>query len=193
MLDHAAELGVADRVHPLPYVPHWQIVPFLATADIGVIPIHHWPNHELALITKFMEYAHARLPIVVSDVRTMAAKVRETGQGEVFRAEDTGDFVRAARAVLDDPAAYRRAYDRPELLAEWTWEAQADILDGVYRGLLAVPAEATVAATVPLDGAALGKPAPGGGQGPAGEPAPGGRPGPGEETEPGDPAGATAN
>lgn len=192
VLDHAAELGVADRVHPLPYVPHWQIAPFLAPADIGVIPIHHWPNHELALITKFMEYAHARLPIVVSDVRTMAAKVRETGQGEVFRAEDTADFVRAALAVLDDPAAYRRAYDRPGLLAQWTWEAQADILDGVYRRLLAAPAEATVAATVPLDGAALGTPA-------VGEPAqgggqtPGGRPGPGEETEPGDPAGATAN
>ncbi|WP_405617356.1 glycosyltransferase family 4 protein [Streptomyces sp. NBC_01511] len=164
VLDHAADLGVADRVHPLPYVPHWQIVPFLATADIGVIPIHHWPNHELALITKFMEYAHARLPIVVSDVRTMAAQVRETGQGEVFRAEDTADFVRAVRAVLDDPAAYRRAYVRPGLLERWTWEAQADILDGVYRGLLAVPAEATAVAAVAQE----------------------------EGTEPGDPAGATA-
>ena len=41
-------------------------------ADLGVIPIHHWPNHEIALITKFFEYSHARLPIVVSDVRTMA-------------------------------------------------------------------------------------------------------------------------
>ena len=68
-----------------------------------MIPIHHWPNHEIALITKFFEYSHARLPLVVSDVRTMAATVRSTGQGEVFRAEDVDDFVRALSAVLADP------------------------------------------------------------------------------------------
>ncbi|MBO1337578.1 glycosyltransferase family 4 protein [Streptomyces sp. VRA16 Mangrove soil] len=148
LLVRAAELGVADRLHVLPYVPHWQVVDFLSGADVGLIPIHHWPNHELALITKFMEYAHARLPIVVSDVRTMAAAVRENGQGEVFRAEDTGDFVRAVRAVLADPGRYRAAYDTPGLLDSWTWEAQAEVLDGVYRRLLpdAVPAASTITA-----------------------------------------------
>ncbi|MBO4207242.1 glycosyltransferase [Micromonospora echinofusca] len=132
----AAKLGVADRVHVLPYVSHWQVVPFLAGADVGVIPIHHWPNHEIALITKFFEYSHARLPLVVSDVKTMAATVRSTGQGEVFRAEDVADYVRAVRAVLADPGRYRAAYDRPGLLANWTWEAQARVLDGVYARLL---------------------------------------------------------
>lgn len=132
----AEELGVADRVHVLPYVPHHQVVPFLSGAQVGVIPIQHWPNHEIALITKFFEYSHAGLPLVVSDVRTMAETVRETGQGEVFRAEDVADFVRAVRAVLADPARYRAAYERPGLLAQWTWEAQAAVLDGVYSRLL---------------------------------------------------------
>ncbi|MEV0097108.1 glycosyltransferase family 4 protein [Streptomyces sp. NPDC050738] len=140
VLARAEELGVAERIHILPYVPYWQVVPFLAAADVGVIPIHHWPNHELALITKFMEYAHARLPVVVSDVRTMAEAVRETGQGEVFRAEDTADFVRAVRAVLEAPDGYRAAYDRAGLLDQWTWQAQAEVLDGVYSGLLPTPA-----------------------------------------------------
>ncbi|MEE3920634.1 glycosyltransferase [Micromonospora sp. BRA006-A] len=80
----AAELGVADRVHLLPYVPHWQVSAFVAPADLGVIPIHHKPNHEIALITKFFEYAHGGLPMVVSDVRTMAEATRATGHGEVF-------------------------------------------------------------------------------------------------------------
>ncbi len=133
----AARAGVADRLHVLPYVPHWQVVPFLSGADVGVIPIHHWPNHEIALITKFFEYSHARLPLVVSDVRTMAATVRKTGQGAVFRAADVDDFVRAVGAVLADPARHRAAYDRPGLLASWTWRAQADVLDAVYRRLLA--------------------------------------------------------
>ncbi|WP_422770266.1 glycosyltransferase family 4 protein [Plantactinospora sp. WMMC1484] len=132
----AARLGVADRVHLLPYVKHWQVADFLSAADAGVIPIHHQLNHELALITKFLEYSHARLPIVVSDVRTMAETVRRTGQGEVFRAEDAEDYLRAVRAVLADPERYRAAYDHPGLLAGWTWEAQAEILDELYGTLL---------------------------------------------------------
>ncbi|SCL74022.1 glycosyltransferase family 4 protein [Micromonospora peucetia] len=133
LLARAVAAGVADRVHLLPYVPHWQVPTFLAGADAGVIPIHHQPNHELALITKFLEYSHARLPIVVSDVRTMADTVKETGQGEVFRAEDLTDYVRAVRAVLADPGRYRAAYDRPGLLEGWTWETQVEVLEGVYR------------------------------------------------------------
>ncbi|MET8909723.1 glycosyltransferase family 4 protein [Micromonospora sp. NPDC004551] len=132
----AAELGVADRVHLLPYVPHWQVSAFVAPADLGVIPIHHKPNHEIALITKFFEYAHGRLPMVVSDVRTMAEATRATGQGEVFRAEDLDDYLRAVRAVLDDPERYRAAYDRPGVLEQWTWEAQARVMDEVYTRLL---------------------------------------------------------
>ncbi|MDF4250976.1 glycosyltransferase family 4 protein [Streptomyces sp. WMMB303] len=132
----AAELGAAERLHVLPYVPYRQVVPFLAEADAGAIPLHHWTNHEIALITKFFEYAHARLPLVVSDVRTMAATTRETGQGEVFRAEDTADYVRAVRAVLGAPERYRAAYERPGLLEQWTWEAQARTLDRIYARLL---------------------------------------------------------
>ncbi|MFI5836163.1 glycosyltransferase family 4 protein [Micromonospora sp. NPDC051300] len=133
----AARHGVAERVHVLPYVPHRQLVAFLAAADVGLIPLHHWPNHEIALITKFFEYAHARLPIVVSDVRTMADTVRATGQGEVFRARDAADLARAVRAVLADPARYRAAYDGPTSpLPAWTWESQAERLDALYRHLL---------------------------------------------------------
>ncbi|WP_344170989.1 glycosyltransferase family 4 protein [Pilimelia columellifera] len=154
LVDRARTLGVADRLHPLPYVPHWQVVGFLSGADVGVIPIHHWPNHEIALITKFFEYSHARLPLVVSDVKTMAETVRATGQGEVFRAKDVADFVRAVRAILADPRRYRAAYDTPGLLEGWTWEAQVRVLDEVYSRLCppGVPAadDATVADHFPV-------------------------------------------
>jgi glycosyltransferase involved in cell wall biosynthesis len=144
----AVELDVADRVHMLPYVPFDQVVPFLAAADIGVIPIHHWPNHEIALITKFFEYSHARLPIVVSDVEAMGGMVKATGQGEVFHAEDLDDYVRAVEAVRGDPQRYRAVYDdRPGLLHEWSWEVQAEVLDSVYSGLLPAAARTAPPAT----------------------------------------------
>jgi glycosyltransferase involved in cell wall biosynthesis len=132
----AAALSAEDRVHLVPYVPHDQVVGFLSGADAGVIPIHHWPNHEIALITKFFEYAHARLPMIVSDVRTMAQATREVGQGEVFRAADLEDYVRSVKLVLADPTRYRAAYDRPGLLDGWTWQSQSKILDEIYTRLV---------------------------------------------------------
>ncbi len=131
----AAALSASERLHVLPYVPHDQVVSFLSGADAGVIPILHFPNHEIALITKFLEYSHARLPIVVSDVKTMAETVQRTGQGEVFEAENLLDFARAVKAVLAAPDRYRQAYDAPGLLEEWTWENSAAVLDRVFDQL----------------------------------------------------------
>lgn len=137
LVRRAEELGVNARLHLVGYVPTRDIVPFLSTADIGVIPILHFPNHEISLITKFLEYSQARLPVVVSDVRTMSDTVRSTGQGEVFTAGSTTEFVTAVRTVLADPGRYRRAYDQPHLLDGWTWESAADTLDDVYSTLRA--------------------------------------------------------
>ncbi len=136
LIQRAKALGCAERLHVFGYVPHDQVVGFLSSATIGVIPIRHFPNHEIALITKFFEYSHARLPIVVSDVRTMAQTVRRTGQGEVFRVDDVDDYVRAIRAVLADEKQFRAAYDTPGLLDAWTWRAQAAKLNAVYSELM---------------------------------------------------------
>ena len=125
---------VADRFHVLPYVPNSELVSYLSTADIGLIPIHHKLNHEISLITKFGEYMQALLPIVVSDVKTMAAEVRRLGNGEVFIAENTSDFVRAIRAVLADKARYQSAYTA-DVLSERSWERQAEHLLSIYNRL----------------------------------------------------------
>ncbi|RKS68390.1 glycosyltransferase involved in cell wall biosynthesis [Actinomadura pelletieri DSM 43383] len=146
----AKELGVADRISVLGYVPFHQVVEFLSAADFGVQPLHQGLlNHEIALSTKFFEYSHARLPIIVSDVKAMADTVRKTGQGEVFQAGDVADYVRAVEAILADPDKYRRVYDdRPDLLKSWTWDAQAEILNTVYSRLLPeVPTKAAQTAS----------------------------------------------
>lgn len=123
---------IADRFHVLPYVPNAELVSYLSAGDIGLIPIHHKLNHEISLITKFGEYMQARLPIVVSDVKTMAAEVRRLGNGEVFEALNTDDFVKAVRAVLADKARYLNAYT-PEVLQERSWERQAENLLAIYN------------------------------------------------------------
>jgi len=133
----AADLEVTDRLHVLPYVPVDQVVPYISSASIGLIPILHLPNHELSLITKYFEYLHAALPIVTSDVREMAAETRRLGVGEVFTAGDAASLAHAVETVLADQGRYRAVYqgeDDPRVASSWT--GQAARLDALYRELL---------------------------------------------------------
>jgi glycosyltransferase involved in cell wall biosynthesis len=131
----AEELGVRDRLHLVGYVAPHLVPRYLASADVGVIPILHTPNHEVALITKYYEYMHAKLPIVVSDVQAMADATRELGNGEVFTAGDAHDYALAVGKVLADRDAYAARYT-DDLLAANSWEGQAETLSGVYARLL---------------------------------------------------------
>ncbi len=74
----------------------------------------------------------ARLPIVVSDVRTMSAEVKRLGNGEVFIATDTDDFIRAVNEVLAKKARYVDVYT-PQALSERSWERQAENLVKIYN------------------------------------------------------------
>jgi glycosyltransferase involved in cell wall biosynthesis len=46
--ERAAALSASDRLHVLSYVPVDRVVSLLSGADAGVIPILHFPNHEIA-------------------------------------------------------------------------------------------------------------------------------------------------
>ena len=137
LAERAQQLGVGDRVHFLNYVSSDEVVPFLSTADLGVFPGLPFLNHTISLITKFLEYSHARLPIAVSNLKVMAETVRETGQGEVFEPEDTASYVVAINKILSDRGSYLRAYDDPERMAAWAWERQAEVQHDVYLRVLA--------------------------------------------------------
>jgi len=133
----AQQQGVAERVHVVPYVPVDEVTSYIASATIGLIPILHRPNHELSLITKYFEYLHARLPIVCSDVREMAATTRRLGVGEVYAAGDAAAFADAVRLVAAGPGHYRKVYDGPDDPRAWSsWEHQAAGLDALYRHLV---------------------------------------------------------
>ena len=119
-----------------------QVVDHLRGADAGLVPLRHRPNHEISLVTKYAEYVQAGLPLVVSDVRTMAAFTRAHGLGEVFAvgagdAPDAAALAVAAGRVLAEPERYRAAYAvAAPTLRRLTWEDQARVLTGVYERFL---------------------------------------------------------
>ncbi len=137
----AAALGVAERLHVVPYVAPDQVVDYLSGADAGLVPLRHRPNHEISLVTKYMEYLQARLPLVVSDVRVMGAFTRRHGLGEVFAVgageePDAAALATATRTVLADPARYAAAREAAAgVLAELTWEVQERVLADLYERL----------------------------------------------------------
>jgi glycosyltransferase involved in cell wall biosynthesis len=137
----ARGLGVEGRVHLVPYVAPDEVVDHLRAADAGLVPLRHGPNHEISLVTKYLEYVQARLPLVVSDVRSMAAFTRTHRLGEVFPVgagpePDAAALAAAAARVLADPRRYHDAYEAVSAtLARLTWEEQAAVLTALYTRL----------------------------------------------------------
>jgi glycosyltransferase involved in cell wall biosynthesis len=145
----AAQLSVGDRLHVVPYVAPDEVVDHLRGADAGLVPLRHRPNHEISLATKYLEYVQAGLPLVVSDVREMAAFTRAHGLGEVFavgagEGPDAAALAAAAARVLADPERYRKAHqDAGDTLGRLTWEEQARTLTALYeRVVRTVPGHA---------------------------------------------------
>ncbi|MDN3240412.1 glycosyltransferase family 4 protein [Glycomyces tritici] len=142
------EYGIGDRLHFLDYVDYADLPRYLSTADMGIHPMQSGPvNHEIALPNKFFEYSHAKLPLVVSDVKTLSAEVRRLGNGEVFTSGDLGSLVAAIEKILVDPDAYRVAYQDEALMAEYTWERQVHRYVGLYEELIGPAADPLPRAT----------------------------------------------
>ncbi|PZF80731.1 glycosyltransferase family 4 protein [Jiangella anatolica] len=134
ILASARALGVADRVHTAPYVAPYQVPAYLASADIGIFPGLRHPSQEDSLPTKLPEYLHARLPLVVSDLRTMAEFVRRTGVGEVFTAGDPESLAEAVQKALAGQQE-ARAHITDEMLDDLSWETQSRTFADLYARL----------------------------------------------------------
>jgi len=129
----AESLGVGDRVHVHPYVPEWYVSTFSSDATSGVIPILHYPNHEISLVTKYFEYLHARIPIIVSDVKTMAEEVLLQGNGLVFTAGLAEELADCFIQISAERARFTGAITE-SMLDEYSWERQGDKLVAAHDG-----------------------------------------------------------
>lgn len=131
------EHGIADRLHFRGYVAYEDLPRFISTADMGIHPMPTGSvNHEIALPNKFFEYCHARLPLIVTTVKTLSAEVRRLGNGEVFTSGDPRSLAAAMERIIADEDGYRRAYKDPALLEEYSWEYQAREYVRVYERLI---------------------------------------------------------
>lgn len=138
LLQLAEECGVADRVHQVDFVPPGQVTRFIESADIGVSPLLHFINHDVALTNKFCEYLLAGIPVITSDTPEQAGLVTELGVGAVYPAGDADAFADAVRQTLARSQELRARIADPEIQHRFSWTAQERVLAAVYGDLLGI-------------------------------------------------------
>ena len=137
LLAQAATLGVSDRVHFAPPVPGAEIVSYLESADVGLIPIStKFANLRAAMPNKLFEYINSGLPVVVSNCQEMADFVVENSAGTVFTYPDAAGLAAAVTAANERFPNGLSADLRSSLARLTTWEYQEPLLIGAYESLL---------------------------------------------------------
>lgn len=140
MLDRLAEdPRFVGRLHVLTAVPPDELLPWVASADVGVMPIQPSTlNHRLSTPNKLFEGLAAGVPVVVSDYPEMRRIVLDDPAGPlgaVCSPTDVADIARAIRSVLDSPEDAREALRERCLGAahdRWNWETESARLVGLY-------------------------------------------------------------
>jgi glycosyltransferase involved in cell wall biosynthesis len=130
------------RLHVLDAVPPAELLPWVASADVGVMAIQPSTlNHRMSTPNKLFESLAAGLPVVVSDFPEMRAIVLDNPGGpvgEVCDPDDPVDLARAIRAVIDRPAPEVEALRARCLAAShdrWNWEAEVAHLVDLYGAM----------------------------------------------------------
>ena len=138
----AADPRFGDRLHVLPAVLPDDLLPWVASADLGVMAIQaSTRNHRLSTPNKLFEGLAAGIPVVVSDFGEMHRIVLDDPDGPlgaVCRPDDVADVARAIRSIVDLPADERDALRARCLHAaheRWNWETEVARLLDLYRDI----------------------------------------------------------
>ncbi len=137
LLDEAARLGVADRIHLLPPVHHTEVVPTIRNCDVSIIPIQDATlSYRHAMPNKLLEGALSGLPVCVSDLPDMRAFIEATGRGKTMNPTDGNSIAEAISDVYTNRSDYELTdIEHREFVEKYNWSAQADKLKDLYSTL----------------------------------------------------------
>lgn len=143
----AADPRYGGRVHVLAPVPPAELLSWIASADVGAMPLQPATlNLRLSTPNKLFECLAAGIPVVASDFPGIRAIVMDDPEGPLGTVCDPASvdaiaaaissFLRLDRAEMD---ALRARCSRAAA-ARWNWDHEAEALLSVYAEVLAEPA-----------------------------------------------------
>lgn len=130
-------LEAPGRVHILPPVPHQQLLPYVASADVGMIPIQSRGLHyRLTLPNRLFDFIQAAVPVVASDLPPYRKIVGGYNLGVVADLNSPESYAAAINNILSRPdggAEFRENLLR--IAPQYTWQAQARKLVAAFDEL----------------------------------------------------------
>lgn len=144
----ADELGVRDRIHFVDPVRPEEVVSYIRTADVSVLPIQNvCLSYYYCMPNKLLESVFAGVPVAVANLHEMKLFVEKYRCGLVMNELDPADIARAIQEVLENREKYvLEAEMRDEVAEEYGWPKQSARLCLVYEGFNRPPASRTPAA-----------------------------------------------
>lgn len=119
------------------FVPHDQMVSYLAACDVLLLPMKNtiasrgrWPS-------KLNDYMAAGRPIAATEVGDSSVLFRENGIG-VATADDSDSFAAGVSSLLKDPEGRRQMGERARMIAEreFAWPALTQRLEAYYQMII---------------------------------------------------------
>lgn len=133
----AGELGVLDRLHFIDALRPEEVVGFIRTADVSVLPMQNaCLSYYYCMPNKLLESVFAGVPVAVGNLLEMRRFVEAHGCGLVMDETNPKEIARAISVVAADREAYTLCReDREQLAASFGWPSQAARLTALYEGL----------------------------------------------------------
>ncbi|WP_245675901.1 glycosyltransferase family 4 protein [Halofilum ochraceum] len=130
----AIELGVRDRLHLIDPVAPNEVVGYIGTADVSVLPIQNvCLSYYYCMPNKLLESVFAGVPVAVSDLLEMRRFVDANACGVVMDETDPEAIGRAIHQAITARARYILSPERRvELAEQYGWPAQAAHLQALY-------------------------------------------------------------
>ncbi|MDQ3930640.1 MAG: glycosyltransferase, partial [Chloroflexota bacterium] len=137
VLERMAAEEAPGRVYFLPAVSHRELLPYCASADVGLIPYQAVDlNNYYSSPNKLFDYIQAGLPIVASDFPFLHKVIATDNLGVVAELSTPESYAKAINQVLTlpDGGAEIRANMR-RVAPRYTWQSQVQGLVSAYEKL----------------------------------------------------------
>jgi len=117
-----------SNVYLHPFVPHREIIPYIKSADVLVLPntAHEERSQKYTTPVKLFEYMASGVPIVASNVPSFTHYLENNKNAFLCEPDNAGELAKAVNQIVQSPAhAKALAQSARESVSRYTWDNRA--------------------------------------------------------------------